>query len=931
MSAAVEIAVRDGAGDYWSGSAFDQASIFFNPTGGTTGAWTYSTTTLVPQLVDGHTYTITARPTDLAGNSSTTTRTFLFDSTAPTVTNVTASTANGAYTTGTVVHVQIAFSKNVTVTGTPQLTLNTSPAETASYGSGSGTSTLTFDYTVQAGDNAATLDYATSAALALNGGTIRDAATNDATLTLPTPGAAGSLAANKSIAIDTLVPTVTSVTATDPDAAYKAGDVIHVRVAFSENVIVSGTPRLALNSGATVDYASGSGSSTLAFDYTIAGGENSADLDYNATTSLALNGGTIKDAATNNANVTLASPGAAGSLGNAKNIVVDTTAPTVSGVTSSTANGSYKAGATVSIQVAFSENVTVSGAPKLALNSGGTADYSSGSGTSTLAFTYTVAGGENSADLDYSATTSLTLNGGTIDDAAGNAATRTLAAPGAGGSLGNAKNIVVDTTVPTVTGVTSSTANGSYKAGATVSIQVGFSENVTVTGTPQLTLNSGATVDYASGSGTSTLTFAYTVGAGEASADLDYNATTSLTSSGGTIKDAATNTATLTLASPGTAGSLGNAKDIVIDTTAPTVSSVSASNADGSYTTGDVIHVEVTFGEAVTVTGTPKLTLDTAPSRTADYVSGSGTPTLTFDYAIQAGDSAADLDYAATGSLALNGGTIKDTATNAATLTLASPGAAGSLGSAKNIVIDTTAPTVSSVSASNADGSYKAAAVIHVELTFSDTVLVTGTPKLTLNTTPSRTANYASGSGTSTLTFDYTVQAGDDSSDLDYATTGSLALNGGTIKDGAGNNAALSLPAIGGASSLGGQKNIVIDTVAPTVTSSTVNGTTLDVAYSEALSGSPATSDFTVVVNGTGDTVDGISIVTGSTVRLTLHDAVRHLDTVDGRVLRHGGHGPRREHRGDVRRPGGHEPHPERRSEHGPARGPDRRRLHQLD
>ena len=152
------------------------------------------------------------------------------------------------------------------------------------------------------------------------------------------------------------------------------------------------------------------------------------------------------------------------------------------------------------------------------------------------------------------------------------------------------------------------------------------------------------------------------------------------------------------------------------------------------------------------------------------------------------------------------------------------------------------------MSASNADGSYKAADVIHVELTFSDTVFVTGTPKLTLNTTPSRTANYASGSGTSTLTFDYTVQAGDNSADLDYATTGSLALNGGTIKDGAANNAALSLPAVGGASSLGGQKNIVIDTVAPTVTSRTVSGTTLDVGYSEALSGSPATSDFTVVV-----------------------------------------------------------------------------------
>ena len=45
------------------------------------------------------------------------------------------------------------------------------------------------------------------------------------------------------------------------------------------------------------------------------------------------------------------------------------------------------------------------------------------------------------------------------------------------------------------TSVTSSTADGSYKAGAAVSIQVNFSESVTVTGTPQLALNTGATVN----------------------------------------------------------------------------------------------------------------------------------------------------------------------------------------------------------------------------------------------------------------------------------------------------------------------------------------------------------------------------------------------------------------------------------------------------
>src|SRR6185312_4100571 len=182
-----------------------------------------------------------------------------------------------------------------------------------------------------------------------------------------------------------------------------------------------------------------------------------------------------------------------------------TTAPTVSGVTSSTANGSYKSGDAVSIQVNFSENVTVTGTPQLALNTGATVNYASGSGTPTLTFTYTVGAGESSADLDYNATTSLTLNGGTIRDAATNDATLTLAAPGAAGSLGNAKSIVIDTTAPTVTGVGSSTADGSYTAGQSVTITVGFSEPVTVTGSPLLALNSGGSASYSGGSGGSTL------------------------------------------------------------------------------------------------------------------------------------------------------------------------------------------------------------------------------------------------------------------------------------------------------------------------------------------------------------------------------------------------------------------------------------------
>ena len=78
-------------------------------------------------------------------------------------------------------------------------------------------------------------------------------------------------------------------------------------------------------------------------------------------------------------------------------------------------------------------------------------NYASGSGTSTLTFNYTVAAGQNTADLDYASTAALALNGGSIQDAAGNAAVLTLPATGTDGLA--AKNIVIDTTPPTVTGV----------------------------------------------------------------------------------------------------------------------------------------------------------------------------------------------------------------------------------------------------------------------------------------------------------------------------------------------------------------------------------------------------------------------------------------------------------------------------------------------
>jgi predicted outer membrane repeat protein len=125
-----------------------------------------------------------------------------FEQDIPTVINVTSPVADGKYIEGNVIPIAIEFSEAVDVTGTPQLTLETGNTnQVVDYASGSGTSTLLFEYTVQAGDSSPDLDYISSSALGLNGGAITDSAANHANLTLPIPGSAGSLGANKAISI----------------------------------------------------------------------------------------------------------------------------------------------------------------------------------------------------------------------------------------------------------------------------------------------------------------------------------------------------------------------------------------------------------------------------------------------------------------------------------------------------------------------------------------------------------------------------------------------------------------------------------------------------------------------------------------------------------------------------------------------------------
>ena len=750
--------------------------------------------------------------TDLAGNalSSTglpeTVSGVTIDTTAPTVSSVTATA--GDYDAGKALTLTLHMSEAVNVTGTPTLTL--SDGGTASYVSGTGTSTLTFSYTVAAGQNTAALQ-----ATAVTG-TITDLAGN----ALSTAGLPETVSG---VTIDTTAPTVSSVTATAGD--YGTGQVLTLTLNMSEAVNVTGTPTLTLNDGGTANYVSGSGSSALVFSYTVLAGQNTAALQATAVT------GTITDLAGN----ALSSSSLPQTLAG---VIVDTTGPTISAIAESPSSGDLDAGKTVTFTLTTTEAVTVNttgGTPTLTLNDGSTATYTGGSGTTALTFSYTVGAGQNTAAL---AATAVNLNGGTIKDGAGNAASLSLTGLTQTGPQ-------IDTASPTVSSVTATA--GDYDAGKALTLTLHMSEAVNVTGTPTLTLSDGGTASYVSGTGTSTLTFSYTVAAGQNTAALQATAVT------GTITDLAGNALSST-------GLPETVSGVTIDTTAPTVSSVTATAGD--YDAGKALTLTLHMSEAVNVTGTPTLTL--SDGGTASYVSGTGTSTLTFSYTVAASQNTTTLQVTGVG------GTITDLAGNALSST-------GLPETVSGVTIDTTAPTVSSVTATAGD--YDAGKALTLTLHMSEAVNVTGTPTLTLS--DGGTASYVSGTGTSTLTFSYTVAAGQNTAALQ-----ATAVTG-TITDLAGN----ALSSTGLPETVSG---VTIDTTAPTVSSVTATagdyGTgqvlTLTLNMSEAVNVT-GTPTLTLNDGGTANYVSGSgssALVFSYTVLAGQNTAALQATTVTGTI-----------------------------------------------
>jgi len=489
------------------------------------------------------------------------------------------------------------------------------------------------------------------------------------------------------------VPTVQSVTTATTSGRYMVGSApMLFTVVFDEPVTINGSlPRLALNTAANrfATYESGNGTSSLTFKYVVQPGDSVAALDYASAAALV---GDLRNASDTAAVTTLPVPGDLGSISQQVTIAVDTVAPLVAAIRPrNTPNAAYAAGTKVRLQVEFSEPVVVtSGIPTLKLNASGSSVAvwnGVGSGTNRLVFVYTVQRGDNVGRLDAAGAGSLV---GAIRDLTGNLADLTAPAGSQSGALASTGSISIDTLGPAVAAVFTPDPAGAYRAGTGIWIQVRFTENVVVTGSPQLLLNTAANrvATFHSGSGTDTLLFLYIVQSGDSAAALDYASQSALVTNGGTIRDLAGNAATLLLAQPGGPGSIAAGKAVWVDTSAPQVATVQAISSNGSYGLDQTVRVVVTMSEPVRVSGAgPALLLNTRPGRQAVFEGpfDTLTSTLSFLYTIQPGDNAARLEAVA---LSAAGGSLLDEAGNAAITTLPAAGSPASLSGSSAIVID---------------------------------------------------------------------------------------------------------------------------------------------------------------------------------------------------------------------------------------------------
>nr|WP_313527041.1 Ig-like domain-containing protein [Stutzerimonas kunmingensis] len=558
--------------------------------------------------------------------------------TAPTVTSVSSSTANGTYKIGDTITINVQFDSVVDVTGTPTLTLKTSSTDRVlDYVSGSGSNTLSFSYTVQAGDSSADLDYLSTSALSLNGGTIKDASNQSALLTLPTPGAAGSLGANKALVVDGVRPAATSISLSDSNL--RIGETATVTITFNEAVLGLDIGDFNVANGTLSSPISSDGSQTWTATFT-----PSANIT-DASNVITLNNTGVMDTAGNLGN---------GSTDSA-NYAVDTQRPSATIVVSDT---TLKAGQTTTVTITFTEAVTGLGIADFNVDNGTLSNLST---SDNITYTAILTPGANVTDT----TNLVTLDKTGVQDLAGNVGSGTT----------DSDNYAIDTLLPTASIVV---ADSTLTAGQNTTVTITFSEAVSGLTIADFSVANGALSNLGTNDGGLTWTATLTPDANVT------DATNLITLDNTGYTDAAGNTGTGTT----------NSNNFAIDSKAPAVISVDVP-ANGTYVAGSSLDFTVNYDDVVTVDtsgGTPRLaiTLNSGGTVYAEYVSGSGSTALLFRLTVSNGQQDTDGIDVNT-QLQANGSMLTDAAGNNALTALVG------VGSSTGVLVDAAPPQVTSI------------------------------------------------------------------------------------------------------------------------------------------------------------------------------------------------------------------------------------------
>ncbi len=418
--------------------------------------------------------------------------------------------------------------------------------------------------------------------------------------------------------------------------------------------------------------------------------------------------------------------------------------PSVTGVvvsSSPASGGTYVIGDTIRVTLTFSEEVNVTGTPRLKIDMDPSewgekwAGYEGGSGSASLTFTHAVVEPNYSIPGIAVVADSLDLKGGAIKSALSDTGAE-LSHTGLGHDPNHRVNWRLSSAeVPWVVkgAVSSSPASGdTYGLDETIRVRLTFNRTVNVTGTPRLKIDMDPAewgekwAGYESGGGTTSLTFAHRVVEPNRSTQGIAVLANTLDRNGGAIRSGSSATEA-DLSHPGLPHDSAHKVDWEQSTSeqaeeptpeptpepteeptstptpepteeptptptpepapgprpeptpaptpspAPSVTDVTVSSAPASndtYALGETITITVTFSEAVDVTGTPQLKIDMDPAdwgeKVVDYESGSGTTALTFDHEVVEPNISTQGIAVLANSLTLNGGAIKSASSHTA-------------------------------------------------------------------------------------------------------------------------------------------------------------------------------------------------------------------------------------------------------------------------